>query len=105
MKEFKITDKMREWVRANKDDLFSRDLELQRATAIEFCDEFNTEGQFDTWGQPNWDMYIMYVASIGIWPTVIIDWDIWRDNEDEFLKNIEEMENYIIKLKDKYNRK
>lgn len=45
----------------------------------------------------------MYVASVWIWYTVIVDGDIWRDTIDEFLDHIETLENNIRTLEAKFN--
>lgn len=102
--KFTITEPMREWAEEHKEQIEAKYLDDMRSIWIEFCNKFNTEGDFDMWGNPDWDQCLMYVASIGIWPSVIIDWDIWRDTVEEFLSFIEESENYINFLKENVKR-
>ncbi len=101
MKHFKITDEMRKWCEENKEGIESKYLDTMRTYWIAFCEEFNTEGNFDMWWDPDWDMYLMYVASVGNLPTLILDWDIWRETVEEFLDFIEDNENYAMHLREK----
>ena len=81
---------MRDYVESHYEDDYS---EAMVRFWIEFCNEFGTRGDFDTW----WGDVetIMYIWKIGKY-TVVVDWDIWWSNKEEFLSFIEEMENYII---------
>lgn len=102
MKEkFKITDDMRKWCKENKEEIESKYLDDMRNIWIDFCETFDTEWNFDMWGNPDGDMCLMYVASVGNLPTLILDGDIWRDTVDEFLGYIEELENYAQTLREK----
>lgn len=101
MEKFKITDEMRKWCEENKEDIESKYLDTMRSIWIDFCEEFHTEGNFDMWWNPDWDMYLMYVASVGNLPTLILDWDIWRETVDEFLGFIEDNEIYAQQLREK----
>lgn len=101
MEKFKITNEMRKWCEENKEDIERKYLDTMRSIWIDFCEEFNTEGNFDMWWNPDWDMYLMYVASVGNLPTLILDWDIWRETVDEFLDFIEDNEIYAQQLREK----
>lgn len=101
MEKFKITNAMRKWCEENKEDIESKYLDTMRSIWIDFCEEFNTEWNFDMWWNPDWDMYLMYVASVGNLPTLILDWDIWRDTVEEFLGFIEDNEIYAQQLREK----
>lgn len=101
MKQFKITDEMKKWCEENKEDIESKYLDTMRSIWIDFCEEFNTEWNFDMRWNPDWDMFLMYVASVGNLPTLILDWDIWRETVDDFLDFIEDSENYAIQLREK----
>ena len=110
MEKFKITDAMKKWANENKEGLESNDLLNKRTYGIAFCNTFYYEGfkwDFDTWGNPEDDMFLMYVSDIH-WLTVVIDGDIWRDTVEEFLRKVEDAENYIRELQEKvlvYNQK
>ena len=99
---FKITDEMKKRCLENKHWL-EWDLENKRTYWIAFCDKFyrDIKWNFDTRWNFDWDTYLMYVASVWIWYTVIIDWDIWRENIDEFLDYIDDLENRILVLENK----
>ena len=105
MEKFTITNEMKKRVKENKEGLESKNIDDVRTYWIAFCDEFfkETKGQFDTWWNRDDDMFLMYVASVWIWYTVIIDGDIRRDTIDEFLDHIETLENNIRTLEAKFN--
>lgn len=100
IEKFETTKEMKQRVKENKEGLESKNIEDMRTYWIAFCDKFfrETKGQFDIWWNPDNDMFLMYVASVWIWYSVIIDWDIWRNTVEEFLWYIEDMENKIIEL-------
>ncbi len=100
---FKITDEMKKRAEENKEWLESRFIDTKRTYWVAFCDKFwrECEWNFDT----RWmdDLYIMYVWDVA-WMTVVIDWDIRRDTVEEFLDYIEDLENKIINLNEKFKR-
>lgn len=97
MEKFKITNEMRQWAEENKEGLLG-DLENKRTYGIAFCDKFyrDVKGNFDTWGNFDGEVDLMYVADIH-WRTVIIDGAVRWDSVDEFLNTIEWMEDNILK--------
>jgi len=100
METFKITTAMKERAEKNKEGLESMFLDDKRTYALAFCNEFykdGVRGDFDTWGNPDDELFFMYVADIH-WLTVVIDGDIERDTTEKFLREIERLENYILKL-------
>lgn len=103
--EFKITNKMRQRAKENKEGLLG-DLENKRTYGIAFCSDFyrDLQGNFDTRGNFDGEVDLMYVADIH-WLTVIIDGAIRWESVEEFLDYIEKMENKIIYLKNVLIRK
>lgn len=95
MGEFKITDLMRQRAEENKEGLLG-DLENKRTYGIAFCDKFyrDVKGNFDTWGNFDGEVDLMYVADIH-WRTVIIDGAVRWDSVDGFLDKIKNLEDRI----------
>lgn len=101
---FKITNEMKKRAEENKSWLESQFIDTKRTYWIAFCDKFYRECKwnFDT----RWmdDLCIMYVWDVQ-WMTVVIDWNIRRDTIEEFLDYIEDLENKIINLNEKFKDK
>lgn len=98
---FEITDVMKKRAEKNRDGLESQFIEDKRTYWIAFTDTFFREckGNFDTrWRDEQSLMYVWDVA----WMTVVIDWDIRRDTIEEFLDYMEDLENKIINLNEKF---
>ena len=95
--KFVITDEMRCFVKENEKIFSSQYLDTMRYAWIDFCSKFNTKWNFDMWGNPDGDMFLLYVCNIK-WLTIIIEWAVWFNNWEEFLDCINDMENYIIYL-------
>lgn len=78
-------------------------MDTKRTYWIAFTDTFwrYCKGNFDTRG--NDEQYLMYVWDVQ-WMTVVIDWDIRRDTTEEFLDYIEDLENKIINLNEKFKK-
>lgn len=93
--KFTITPEMREWAEQHKSKIESQYLDDMRSVWIEFCNHFNTQWNFDFWG--NEDVILIYTAYIKkVKRTEIIMDEIRRETIDEFLECIEDMENSII---------
>lgn len=103
MQNFNITEEMRLRADENREDLESNDLDTRDYIAVDFCNTFNTDGNFDIWGGDS-DPMQMYVGTV-CWMTVVVDWNVWRDTAEEFLDQIDRMENWIIKKNRKYKEK
>jgi len=104
---FKITDEMKKRAEENKEWLLAEDMETRRTYWIAFTDKFwrYCKGNFDTrWNFYDAEIDLMYVWNVE-WMTVIIDWSIRRDTIEEFLDYIEDLENRIINLNEKFKDK
>lgn len=98
---FTITDTMKKRCEENKSWLESQFTDTKISYAIAFCSDFWKEckGNFDVRGVD--EQYYLYVWDVA-WMTVVIDWDIRRDTIEEFLDYIEDLENKIINLNEKF---
>ena len=94
---FTITEAMRAWTEKNREKIEAKYLDDMRYIGVDFCETFDTNWNFEIrW--PEYEQTLMYVASVWIWYSVIIDWDIRRNTVEEFLWYIEDLENQIIEL-------
>ena len=101
MKHFEITDEMRQWCEDHRDDLEAEYLTDRDYVAVEFCNHFNTEWNFDVrWWDDAMQMYVWSVC----WMTVVVDWNVWRDTAEEFLDTVEVMENWIYKKNEEFRK-
>ena len=100
---FEITDEMRQRAEKNKEWLESQFTDTKITYAIAFCSDFRKQckGNFDVrWVDEQYFLYVWDVA----WMTVVIDWDIRRDTIEEFLDHVEDLENKIINLNEKFRK-
>ena len=96
---FKITDEMEKRADSNREDLESNDLDTRDYIAVDFCNTFGTDWNFDVrWWDDAMQMYVWTVC----WMTVVVDWNVRRDTAEDFLDQIDRMENWIIKKNKKY---
>ena len=100
---FTITDEMKKRCEENKSWLESKFIDDMRTYWIAFCDKFWRECKwnFDTRWNFDCETYLCYVWDVcGM--TVIIGWDIRWNTVEEFLDIMEELENKIINLNEKF---
>lgn len=99
MGKFKITEEMKKRAEENKSKIESSYIEDMDYIGTSFCNDFWTNGNFDTRGGDS-DPMLMYVWDIG-GHTVVIEWEARRSDTQEFLEFIEEKENYILSQNEK----